>query len=195
MEKGDYLDALLRSPKTIFSLGDITLLWGEPRRNTALSRLHYYLKHGKLIRLRQGVYAKDKNYNPMELATKIFIPAYISFETVLIQTGFIFQYYNTIFVASYLTRQVVCGQHAFSFKKIKSSVLTNPLGIELKNEYAIASSERAFLDIIYLNKDYYFDNLSGLNWDKAFELLAIYENKRMQKTMEKIYRQHKADSI
>lgn len=194
MKKGEYLETLLRSPKTVLSLKDIALLWGEPSGNATRTRLHYYLNHGKLVHLRRGLYAKDKNYNPFELAVKINTPAYISFETVLTQAGFIFQYYESIFVASYLTRNIVCNQHEIILKKIKSSVLTNPLGIEQKDEYSIASNERAVLDVLYINKDYHFDNLSGLDWNKVFEILPIYENKRMQKKIDEIYRKNKAES-
>ena len=65
------------------------------------------------------------------------------------------------------------------------------MGIESRGNYHIASPERAFLDIIYRNKDYHFDNLSALNWEKVYELLPIYGgNKRMAK-MVKMY--HEAD--
>ena len=46
MKKGDYLTALLKSPKTIFSLQDIALLWQTSNTNTTSVRLHYYVEHG-----------------------------------------------------------------------------------------------------------------------------------------------------
>ena len=67
------------------------------------------------------------------------------------------------------------------------------MGIEHKQGCAIASYERAVLDTLYLNKDYHFDNLSGLNWDKAFEIVPIYDNKRMKKKLGNIYRENKED--
>ena len=51
----------------------------------------------------------------------------------------------------------------------------------------IASKERAFLDIMYINKDYYFDNLIGIDWDKVFKILPIYNNKRMTKKIKEIF--------
>ena len=69
-------------------------------------------------------------------------------------------------------------QYPSCFKKIKNSVLTNKTGIEIKDGYFIASPERAFLDVIYLNKDYHFDNLSGLDWNKIFDILPIYGNNK-----------------
>jgi len=41
--------------------------------------------------------------------------------------------------------------------------------------------ERAFLDTLYLYKNYHFDNLSPINWKKVFEILPIYRNKALEK--------------
>jgi hypothetical protein len=39
---------------------------------------------------------------------------------------------------------------------------------------------------VYLNKEYYFDNLSSINWNKVDEILPIYGgNKRMQAKVKK----------
>ena len=181
MEKGDYIDILLRSGNTVFSAKEILLLWGEPDSKAARNRIDYYVKHEKLYRIRRGLFAKDKNYDPLELATKIFTPSYVSFETVLSKAGMIFQFYGlTTFVASYLKRVVQIEGSSYSYRKIKNDILTNPAGIEMKNHYAIATTERAFLDVIYAYKDYHFDSLAPLNWDKVDSLLPIYGgNKRM----------------
>jgi predicted transcriptional regulator of viral defense system len=145
------------------------------------------VKTGKLIRVRRGVYAKDKNYDKYEFATKILRPSYISFESVLGVAGMTFQYYSQIFVASYAKRELVCDGQIYSFKKMKDSILNNPAGIDQAGEYAIASKERAFLDSIYKNKKYYFDNLAPLDWDKVFEILPIYSNKKMAKKVQEYY--------
>jgi hypothetical protein len=181
-KKGEYLDILLRSNKTVFSTKDVALLWGEKSEGAARVRLSYYVKTKKLIRVHRGLYAKDKNYNKFELANKIYTPSYVSFETVLVGAGFIFQFYGQTFVASYLSREIIVDDQIYIFKKIKDSILTNKSGIEINENYYIASPERAFLDILYSHKDYYFDNLSSLNWDKVYEILPIYGgNKRMEK--------------
>ncbi len=186
MKKGDYLSAILRSNKTVFSFKDIVLLWGDSGA-AARVRVNYYVKNGDLRHIRRGLYAKDKKYDRFELATKIYTPAYISFETVLGQSGITFQYYNRIFSASYLTREIECDGQKYSFRKIKDAILTNKAGLEDTGEYFTASKERAFLDTLYARKDYYFDNLSPLDWDKVFEILPIYENKRMEKKVKEIY--------
>ena len=193
VKKGEYLDILLRSKKTIFSTKDVALLWGSTNISAAKVRLSYYTKKRQLIRLRKGVYAKDRNYNRYELATKILKPSYVSFETVLGASGMTFQYYSQIFVASYVKRDITCNGQLYSFRTIKNSVLINPKGIDQDREYSIASKERAFLDTIYRSKDYHFDNLSPLNWDKVFELLQIYENKKMEKKVKEYYEYYKSN--
>lgn len=188
MGKGDYIKTLLRSTKTVFSVKEIMLLWEETNANTVKARLNYYAKNGDLYHLRRGLYAKDKNYNRRELGVKIFTPAYISFETISAKAGLVFQYYGQIFIASYLTREIIVDSQTFSYKRIKDAILTNHKGIEDLENYSMASPERAFLDLIYINKDYHFDNLSPLNWDMIDKILPVYGgNKRMVK-MVKRYR-------
>jgi len=189
MKKGDYISTILRSNKTVFSSKDIALLWRCSITNADRVRINYYIKKGDLYHIRKGFYAKDKNYDKFELATKIYTPSYISLETVLAKAGVIFQFYGQIFVVSYLTREIIADNQSYSYRKIKDSILTNDAGIENKNNYSIATPERAFLDIVYLNKDYHFDNFSGLNWEKVFEILPIYgNNKRMGKKIKEYHK-------
>lgn len=192
MEKGAYLPALLRSSKTVFSLTDIALLWSSPTTPAARVRMSYYVRNGELIHLRKGLYVKDKNYNRLELATRIYLPSYVSFETVLAQAGVVFQFYRPIFAASYLTREICVDGQTYSFRKIKDDVLTHPMGIENKGHCSIASMERAFLDVMYIHTDYHFDNLSPVNWDMVFAILPIYQNKRMEKSVNKLHKIFKA---
>jgi len=190
-KKGRYIEILLRSPKTVFSTKDIVLLWGEKGGIAIRVRLSNYVKTGKLIRVHHGIYAKDKNYDRFELATRIYTPSYISFETVLTRTGINFQYYGNIFVASYVTREIFADGQKISFLRMKDYVLSNTIGIEHINDTAIATKERAFLDRIYVSKDYHFDNLDALDWDKVFEILPIYRNKRMDKKVKEYFNYYK----
>lgn len=191
-KKGEYLDIILRSNKTIFSIKDVALLWSEEQEQKVALRLNKYAKAGKLFRLRRGFYAKDKNYNPLELATRIYTPAYISFETVLTRSGINFQKYDSIFVASYITRNINVDEQKISLIRMKDYVLSNILGIKNENNISMATKERAFLDRIYINKDYHFDNLDCLDWNKVFEILPIYHNKKMEKRVNNYYKYYKS---
>ena len=188
MRKGSHISTLLRSKKTVFSSRDIALLWGDPGSGKSRVKLNYYVKTGELYRIRKGLYAKDKHYDRLELATRIFTPAYVSFETVLARAGVVFQYYERIFVASYLSREVICDDQTYAVRKIKAVLLTNPAGVDQSGEYAIANKERAFLDTLYISGDYYFDNLTPLDWDKVFALLPLYGNRRLERAVQTLHK-------
>ncbi|MFH1175459.1 MAG: hypothetical protein V1698_01920 [bacterium] len=181
---------IYKSPKTVLTNEDIALIWQEAGKNNLKSKISYYTKRGGLIRLSRGIFAKDKNFNPKELATSIYAPSYISFETVLREAGIIFQYYDSIFVAGSWTKNVSIGRYKFIFRKLKDEVLFNPVGIINQENFSIASPERAFLDTIYLFPDYYFDNLKPINWEKCFEIAGIYKNKQLIKRLNKYYKNY-----
>jgi predicted transcriptional regulator of viral defense system len=193
--KGQYLEILLRSPRTVFSTKDVALLWGGQTKSVVRVRLNYYAKTGKLIRVRRGFYAKDEHYDRFELATRINTPSYISFETVLTREGVNFQYYGNIFVASYINREIDIEGQKITFIRMKDYVLSDTTGIEHKNGIAIATRERAFLDRVYVSKDYHFDNLADLDWDKVFEILPIYHNQRLEKKIREYFKSYQDDKI
>lgn len=188
---GSLLKKILHSRKTVFSFKDLLLLSGDSKVKNLKSKVHYYVKKGDLYHIRRGIYAKSKEYNHLEVATKIFIPSYISFETVFRDAGMIFQYYNSLFIATYRSETIDCDGQKYIFRTIKPTILTNNIGIINKEIYSIASPERAFLDMLYIRKDYYFDSLSCLDWEKVYEILPIYENKRMEHVVKEQHKHHK----
>lgn len=185
--KGEFLDILLRSAKTIFSTKDAALLWGEESEDVISARLYKYAKTGKLVRVRRGFYAKDNTYNRFELAARIYTPSYVSFETVLTRTGINFQYYATIFIASAVNREIVIDGQTISYVHMKDVVLSNIEGIERVDGVATATKERAFLDRIYVSKEYHFDNLDALDWSYVFKLLPMYRSKRTEKKVKEYF--------
>lgn len=176
---------LYKYQKKVFTNKEIAIIWQENNPDNLKSKIAYYVKVGKLIPLTRGVFSKDKDYNPRELAASIYTPSYISFETVLRDAGIIFQHYDTIFVAGPYSLGKKIDTHSISFRKLKSSVLYNALGVRYEKNHSIATPERAFLDMIYLFPDYYFDNLRFVDWEKCFELVKIYDNKQLIKRLAK----------
>ncbi|MBN1472864.1 MAG: hypothetical protein JW925_13905 [Syntrophaceae bacterium] len=181
------ISAILRSSRTVFTFKDISLMWRNTDKKAVIAGINYYVSTGQLYRVRRGIYAKDKNYDKTELACRIYTPAYVSFETVLARAGINFQYYGQIFIASYLAREILVDGQVYQYRKIKNTLLTDPAGVLNKNGIAIATTERAFLDTIYLNADYHFDNLASLNWDNVFEMLPLYNNKRMTRKVQEFF--------
>lgn len=184
--KDDIIMDLYKRPETVFTLNEISQIFPTISYESLRDRLYYFNKIGKLKRLRQGLYAKEK-YDPLELVNKLYKPSYISLETVLAREGVTFQYYETIFAMSYLKREIKIDNLNIYYRQIKKEVLLNPAGIEEKTGYFIAGKERAFLDAIYLYKDYHFDNLGGLDWKKIENLKKIYKNKAFEKRVKSYY--------
>ncbi|MDO8657217.1 MAG: hypothetical protein Q7K55_00645 [Candidatus Levybacteria bacterium] len=183
---------LYSRPQTVFTLDEVSQLFPDLTYESVRDRLYYFTKVGKLKRLHQGIYAKE-GYNPLELANKLYKPSYISLETVLVKGNVVFQYYETIFVASYLTRAVRVNNTNIQYRQIKGEILTNTEGIEQKEGYFIATLERAFLDAVYIYKNYHFDNLGAINWEKVESLKKIYKNKAFEKRVEEYYKDYKED--
>ena len=179
-----------QSPKTILTTKDLALLWEETKQNNLKAKIAYYVKQKTLIRLTRGVFAKDKKYDSKELATSIYIPSYISFETVLREAGIIFQHYESIFVAGPWSKTMTVDKRAVTFRKLKDTILYNSAGIRNQGNYSIATHERAFLDTIYLFPKYYFDNLKPVNWERCFELVKIYNNQQLVKRLRNYRKQY-----
>lgn len=188
----DIILKLYSKAETVFTLDEISQNFPEIPYKNLKDRLYYFTKVGKLQRPRHGIYAKAK-YNPMELANKLYKPSYISLETVLLKGGVTFQYYETIFLVSYLTRSVQIGDINIQYRRIPGDILTNLSGIKAKEGFFLASLERAFLDAVYIYKNYFFDNLGILDWEKVNELKKIYNSKAFEKRVEEYNQWYKED--
>lgn len=176
--------SLYSSKNTVFTASEIAILIGETNMDNLKSKINRLVKNGTLISLRKGLYAKGDDFNILEAVNKIFTPSYISLETVLQKNGVTFQDYSrTIFVISYQTRSVKLGEFTIEFRKIKDNILNNQAGVVNDDGYAIATTERAFLDRIYLSGNYHFDNLGQIDWEKAGELVKIYNSKIMERRL------------
>lgn len=185
---------LYKKNQSVFTTKEISLLFPDINYSNLKRRISYYAKADKIVRLRKGIYGKE-NFDPLELANKIYTPSYISFETVLKKEGIIFQESSGIFAASYLTREIQCAGLEIFYRRIKDEILTNSRGLERKGAYFIASKERAFLDAVFVYKDYYFDSLSVLNWDTVFDLIKIYKSKVLEKRISQYFKIYKEQNV
>ena len=185
-KKENIIFEIYKSSRTVFRINDIALLMGKEKDDTLYKILNYHVKRGKLLNPRKGFYAKE-GYKPEELACLLYPPTYISLEYVLQRAGVIFQYDSAITNVSYLVRETEIDNQTFRYRQIKGEILTNTTGIVLnKNNLNIATPERAFLDMLYLNGQYYFDNLHILNKKKLATLLPIYGSQTLVKTVNKL---------
>ncbi len=181
---------LYKSPKTVMTSTDLSLLWQETNLDHLKSKISYYVQTGALRRMTRGVFVKEKTYQSRELGASLYRPSYISFETALRDAGMIFQYDRTIYLAGPWSKTVNLDGNTYTFRKLKDEILYNPAGVIYRDNYSIATPERAFLDMLYMNPEYSFDNLSSLNWERCFELVGLYKNHQLTKRLHRYHQRH-----
>ena len=187
--KKDIIFELYKSSRSVFRIADIALLLNIEKTDALRKTLNYYVQTKKLLNPRKGFYTKE-GYKPEELACLLYPPTYISLEYVLQRAGIVFQYDSAITNVSYLSRETEIDNQSFRYRRIKGEILTNTTGIILNKENInIATPERAFLDMLYLNKRFYFDNLHVLNKKAVVKLLPIYRSPTLEKTVNKLFSQ------
>lgn len=173
------LQTILSSPRTVFNVQSLMMLTGSDDSQKLTKSLHYYVNDGKILNPRRGIYTKLK-YNEQEMACSLFRPSYISLENVLGKAGVVFQWDDTISCVSYLSRQVEIADKQYLFRKINPELWIGMEGIEQRDNVAIASAERAFLDMVYLSAgNCYFDNLRPLSIARIRELLPLYRSQKL----------------
>lgn len=179
---------LYRDSRTVFRFIDVAILAGETDLQVLGKKLNYYVRNGHLNNPRKGIYTKP-DYNAEELACRIYSPSYLSLEYVLQRSGVIFQYDSQMTLISYLSRSVVINNQNFRFRKLKGTILVNTGGIiRQNNQVYLASPERAFLDILYLEPTYYFDNLHPLDKSVIKKILPVYQSKALNKRIDTLFK-------
>lgn len=186
MKNIDFLFTLYQAKQTVFRLADVAMLMPSIQPQYLSERLGYYVDTGRLQKLRKGLYAKP-DYDPLELANRLFTPAYISLEYVLQRAGVLFQYDERITCISYLSRELAVDGKRYSYRKIRSELIMHPRGLQQQGGYTMATPERAFLDLMYLNTTQYFDNLQPLNRTEIGLLLPAYQNKKLERRVENLF--------
>jgi hypothetical protein len=139
-----------------------------------------------LLNPRKGIYAKP-GYNPLELANILYTPSYVSLEYVLQQAGVIYQFESRITSVGYLSLELEIDGRTFSWRRIKEEIIMESGGVMRGTAGVnIATPERAFLDTLYLNKDFYFDNLNPLDRQQIARLAPAYRSAALEKRVSKI---------
>ncbi len=125
---------------TVFTLKEISILIKEENYKNLKSAVNYYVQKNLIKQVRRGIYTKQ-NYDPFELAVKIYTPAYISFERILFNQGVLFQYDQTITIACYLSREIQVDNNNLRYRKLKDSILSSPEGLIFNSKYTKAEKK------------------------------------------------------
>jgi len=177
-----------------FSLGN-HLLDGQKLFNYQIS---LWLKKGKLLRLKNGIYAfaKDKErIKGEEIAAFIYEPSYLSLESALSWHGFIPEIvYAYVSVTARINRKFTNDFGTFLYRHIKAELFWGYTEIKTQHgHYLMAEPEKALLDYLYLNlpkirNDADFDNIrfnmdtikEKIDGDKFLKYLEAFGIKKMR---------------
>ena len=180
----DVINTILSSSRTVFTSQWLLLVCDTRDRQSLRRSLMYYAQKGVLLNPRKGIYTKLK-YNEQEMACALLKPSYISMEYVLARAGVTFQYSEEITCVSYQGRTIEIDGKSYVFRQINPIIWANMQGIEQRDNIAIATPERAFLDMMYLSTGRcYFDNLHPLSKKKVQQLLPLYNSPTLIKRVE-----------
>lgn len=182
----DKLELLLEKTQTVFDIEDLASSWDYLNYKKVKELARYYANKQKLFRVAHGLYSTTNQPDILEVAQKLQTPAYITYHTALSIHGVNFQFYSSIHCFSKRKKEVeVLGQKII-YHQVKPDILFNPLGIERKDNYNLASIERAVCDSLYISPGIAFDNLKKVDPEKLLEISRIYGNKRVEREIQKI---------
>jgi hypothetical protein len=178
----------INKTSTVFTLLDIKKALGITNEKSLYNAIYYAIKQKELYTISKGIYSLDSNYSRKEFGNKYRAPSYISLYTVLQESGVVFQPYTSIFIITNRSQTVDIDGQRYIYRKIKDSILLNPLGIEQKDGVSTATVERAICDKIYLDGIEYFDNLRNVNLDLTDRLnKQVYgSNKNISKFLQSL---------
>ena len=178
---------IYKDSASVFTSQGIALSYGMGlEREKIKSRMIGYVRKGQILNPRKGVYAKQ-GYDPRELSCLLYSPSYISLEYVLQRSGIIFQALDGVTAVGNLSRIVQIDGEIYRYRKIKAEILLDTSGIIREGSVNIATPERALLDMLYLEGDYFFDNITLLNKGKVYELLPLYGCKALNQRVKQLF--------
>ena len=160
----------------IFSKHEISLS-GKQIYDYQLTR---WVKKGYLLKLKNGIYAFNKDYEKIkgeEVAAALYQPSYLSLESALSTYGFIPEMvYAYVSVTAKINRTFDNKFGHFIYRHVKSELFWGYREVKTDaGRYLIAEPEKAVLDYLYLN-------LSKINNESDFENLRFNED-RLSETL------------
>lgn len=157
----------------LFSIKDLRKIYSEEEYlNISISRL---LQNGELVQIARGVYSLPReSINIEKIATQLYYPSYISFESALAKYGIINQgpMGLTLATTRHSRKSLYAGIEC-KYSQLKPELY---FGFELLDGVYIASAEKALLDELYLicfgkrKVDVSEWTLDGLDHQKIYEL-------------------------
>lgn len=161
MRKEELSQKVKELGKDIFTITDLKKLF--PKESYIKSSLKRFKDSGFVVQIIKGVYSlKSDSLNIEKIATQIYYPSYISFESALSKYGIINQgFYKLTLATTRHSKKTTLAEVEVEYSKIKESLF---FGFNFFGETYIAEPEKAFLDELYLiTKGFRTQNFSEWN--------------------------------
>ena len=175
----DKIEKLLVLNKNVFSIQDLSIIWGISEKTKIWEIIKYYLRKGKLNRIYRGIYSLNKKYSQLELAQKLQPLSYVSLHTALSIHGINFQYYSSIYSISLISKKYLVSEVEYSYHQVKDYIFYNKTGLIDKKSYLLADKERAVCDTLYIWPSMNIDHVDNIDKDTLFKTALMYKNKRL----------------
>lgn len=179
---------IVRSGQSVFRTSDLALLWKIQEGDYLKNKIHRLVKAGTLMRLRPGLFVWSQDYDPFLVANKLVFPSYVSLQTILAETGAIFQYDSCIYSIAQYTAERTVGSRYYVYRKLRDEIFFQKKGVVVKNNTTRATPERAFLDWLYLNPSASVDYWAALNREACLELVPLYQNSSLEKRLKQCFK-------
>jgi len=181
---------LARSEQSVFKTADLALLWDIHDRDYLKNKIYRLVKSGALLRLKHGLFAWKKDYDPFLAANKIVSPSYVSLHTILVRAGAVFQYDSSIYSIARISTEKKIGSTRFIYRKIRDDILFQKKGVVMKDNASLATPERAFLDWLYLNPFLSIDNPNVLDEKTCLDFVSLYQNSALERRLKKCFKEN-----
>ena len=172
------LKKLATQQKRIFRIKELGLLWDVQNKANLRNIVSQYAEKGLLFRIYKGLYSAK----PIELLDKFEIAcavagkySYVTTETVLALEGAMMQWVHSITVVGVKNRDYQINGERITVRAMSRKYLLNRKGVDVKDNYAVATLERAVADLEYYNPKAYLDIRSSIDEEKLKEIkLSVY---------------------
>ena len=147
MRKEELIQKIEELGKAAFTIKDVEKLF--PEDAYIKSSLKRFKDAGVVTAVARGFYALKKESLDIEkIATQIYYPSYISFESALSKYGIINQgLYGLTLATTKHSKKIALAGVMCEYSQLKESLF---FGFNLSGDTYIAEPEKAFLDMLYL---------------------------------------------
>ena len=144
----ELIKSLDRLNKPFYSIADLEKITSLSRKSLYVT-LKRLVDRGILEKVGPGIYRLFTTKTSMEkIAASLYVPNYLSFESLLSRYGVLnLVPYTITFATTRKTRRITLLGRAIEYRQIKKELFW---GYEIKGGIYTAKPEKAFLDLVYL---------------------------------------------